>query len=161
MADEYEEHIRRFFRSNADLKSLLNKIEDRKITGDYYANKAIKEGMAGYILRIKLFVPAAPKADRKRRSLVKLEEVWVVDGTARLLLTTPPDYVPLSSLRYEGNWLKVTTARGRQLNFFLGIPLLWSRRTTTYSNGVLQILAPLRLPRKSGRLKEASVLRGI
>ena len=77
---------------------------------------------------------------------IKLEEVWVMNGQARVLITTPPDLVSPDSLRYDGSWLKLKMVKGRELSFFLGLPLLWRSVRTTYSNGVLQIVAPLRLP---------------
>jgi len=146
MTDDFEEHFRRFFRSNKDLESLLNKLDDDKIVGNYFVSKAFKDGVPGYILRVKLFVPETAKAARRRRAPVRLEEVWVMDGQARTLITTPPDLVSLNSLRYDGCWLKLKTVKGKELTFFLGLPLLWQRVRTTYSNGVLQIVAPLRLP---------------
>jgi len=145
MPDDFEEHFRRFFKSNKDLESLLNKLDDSKIVGTYFANKAVKDGVPGYILRVKLFVPETARATRKKQAPVKLEEVWVMNGQARVLITTPPDLVSPDSLRYDGSWLKLKTVKGKELTFFLGLPLLWRSVTTTYSNGVLQIVAPLRL----------------
>jgi len=146
MTDDFEEHFRRFFKSNKDLESLLNKLDDSKIVGTYFANKAVKDGVPGYILRVKLFVPETARVTRKKQAPVKLEEVWVMNGQARVLITTPPDLVSPDSLRYDGSWLKLKTVKGKELTFFLGLPLLWRSVTTTYSNGVLQIVAPLRLP---------------
>ncbi|HYA22118.1 MAG TPA: hypothetical protein VEG31_02985 [Thermoproteota archaeon] len=145
MTDDFEEHFRRFFKSNNDLESLLNKLDDGKIAGNYFASKAVKDGVPGYILRIKLFVPEAVKAIRRGRTPVKLEEVWVMNGQARVLITTPPDLVSVDSLRYDGSWLRLKTKNGKEFAFFLGLPLLWRGLRTTYSNGVLQIVAPLRL----------------
>ena len=95
---------------------------------------------------VKLFVPETARATRKKQAPVKLEEVWVMNGQARVLITTPPDLVSPDSLRYDGSWLKLKTVKGKELTFFLGLPLLWRSVTTTYSNGVLQMVAPLRLP---------------
>jgi len=152
MPDDYEEHFFRFFRGNADLGSLLRKIDEGKIDGDYYASKAIRRNRPGYILRIKMFVPAMPKAKDRRRDPISLEEVWIVRDQARLLLTTPPDLVALDSLSYDGNWLRVYTVKGKQLSFFLGLPLVWRKMKATYSNGVLQVVAPVRL-RVHSRMK--------
>lgn len=156
MPDDYVEHFSRFLRANEDLESLLLKIDDRKIAGNYFISKAIKDGVPGYILRVKLFVPETSRGARRRRAPVKLEEIWIVNGQARLLITTPPDMVELKSLSYDGNWLRAKTAKGKDLSFFLGIPLLWGRKRTTYSNGVLQVVAPLR-PRVHSRMKLSRV----
>jgi len=146
MTDDFEEHFRRFFKLNKDLESLLNKLDDGKIIGNYFASKAVKDGVPGYILRIKLFVPETTKAARRTRVPIKLEEVWVTDGQARVLITTPPDLVSVNSLGYDGSWLRLKTIKGKEFAFFLGLPLVWRGLRTTYSNGVLQIVAPLRLP---------------
>jgi len=152
MPDDYVEHFSRFLRANKDLNSLLMKIDERKIAGNYFISKAIKEGIPGYVLRIKLFVPESPKGAKKRKVTARLEEVWIVNDQARLLITTPPGLIQLSSLGYDGNWLRAKTVRGKDLSFFLGIPLLWGRKRTTYSNGVLQVIAPLR-PLLHSRMK--------
>jgi len=141
----------KFFKRNPDLNSVLEKIDSREIEGDYYAHKAIKGGIPGYVLRVRLFVPSVPRisSSRGKAQPIALRELWVEKGNVKLLIVAPPGKIDLSELRYDGYRLFVRRSDRRWVSFFVGLPVEWRKQRVSYSNGILQIVAPLRMRKKA------------
>jgi hypothetical protein len=144
MEGEFEKSFSRFLKLNPDLDGLLQKIDQGKLEGTYYAGKIIRNGRPGYMLRIKLFVPISVKM-RKRilNDKVKLNEIIVDKNIARIIVSIPPERVDENSINYDGLWLAFRL-RKKKYRIFVGLPLNWNERKLSLNNGVLEVVSKMK-----------------
>lgn len=145
MEGEFEKNFSRFLKLNPDLDGLLQKIDQGKIEGTYYAGKIIRNGKPGYMLRIKLFVPLSARTRKKSsRNEVKLSEIIVNNDVARIIVSVPFDHVDEKSITYDGLWLAFRL-RKKKYKLFVGLPLNWNEKKINLNNGVLEIISKVKV----------------
>jgi hypothetical protein len=142
MEGEFEKNFSRFLKLNPDLDGLLQKIDQGKIEGTYYAGKIIRNGKPGYMLRIKLFVPLSART-RSSHSKVKLSEIIVNNNVARIIISVPLDHIDEKSVSYDGFWLTFKL-RKKKYKLFVGLPLNWNARKINLNNGILEIISKVK-----------------
>jgi hypothetical protein len=142
MEGEFEKNFSRFLKLNPDLDGLLQKIDQGKIEGTYYAGKIIRNGKPGYMLRIKLFVPLSARA-RSSHGKVKLSEIIVDNNVARIIISVPPDHIDERSISYDGLWLTFKL-RKKKYKLFVGLPLNWNERKINLNNGILEVISKVK-----------------
>lgn len=144
MEGEFEKNFNRFLKLNPDLDGLLQKIDQGKIEGNYYAGKTIRNGKPGYMLRIRLFVPLSAGTKRgSSRNKIKLNEIIVSNNVARVIISVPLDHIDEESISYDGLWLTFRL-RKKKYKVFIGLPLDWSKRKINLNNGVLEIVSRIK-----------------
>ncbi len=146
MEKDHGSYLSKFFKRNPDLNSILEKIDSRRLEGNYYAQKVIKGGVPGYVLKVKLFVPSIPKTSnlRMRTEAPVLRELWVEKHKVKLLIVAAPGRLDSRELRYDGSRLSIRQSDKKWVSFFVGLPMKWGKERVSYSNGILQIEVPLR-----------------
>ncbi|MBO3763113.1 MAG: hypothetical protein QXS21_01270 [Thermoproteota archaeon] len=144
MEGEFEKNFNRFLKLNPDLGGLLQKIDQGKIEGTYYAGKIIRNGRSGYILRIKLFVPLSVRSRKlSSHNKIKLSEITVNNNVARVIVSVPLEHIDEEHISYDGFWLTFRL-RKKKYRVFVGLPLNWNKRKINLNNGVLEVTSRIK-----------------
>lgn len=146
MEGDFEKNLNKFLKLNPDLDALLQKIDLKKIDGTYYAGKVIKDGRLGFLLKIRLFIPVTKKESKRRtKNTVRVGDIIVNGKSIKVVVLSPPEYIDVSSISYDGLWLNFRTKRGRKYRrVFIGLPLNWEKKKVSYNNGVLEIVTTMK-----------------